>query len=303
MQSIPQLVAHALGIPVGSIVVRQADTDAAGYDVGVGGGRQTVSIGAASMSACVELRTKMLKVASDMLEASTEDLVLENGYVSINGVPGSGVTVAEVAAHAQKIVGPLAGSGSVTGKGVKAEPGCARGHFIEAVDIPIFAVHDCEVAVDPGTGHVEVLSYTVVQDVGRALNPRAIQGQVQGGVVQGLGYALHEEMTIDENGRVRQDGLETYRLPLAQDVLPVRMDLYEGAPSMGPFGIKGAGEVPILNVAAAVACAVSNAIGRPVQQLPLTPPRVLSLLLDRERPVKHRHIAPNWRDNVLKPAL
>jgi CO/xanthine dehydrogenase Mo-binding subunit len=241
----------------------------------------------------------MLKVASDMLEASTEDLVLENGYVSINGVPGSGVTVAEVAAHAQKIVGPLAGSGSVTGKGVKAEPGCARGHFIEAVDIPIFAVHDCEVAVDPGTGHVEVLSYTVVQDVGRALNPRAIQGQVQGGVVQGLGYALHEEMTIDENGRVRQDGLETYRLPLAQDVLPVRMDLYEGAPSMGPFGIKGAGEVPILNVAAAVACAVSNAIGRPVQQLPLTPPRVLSLLLDRERPVKHRHIAPNCPEASL----
>jgi hypothetical protein len=80
------------------------------------------------------------------------------------------------------------------------------------------------------------------------------------------------------------------------------MDLFEGAPSMGPLGVKGAGEVPILNVAAAVACAVSNAIGRPVQQLPLTPPRVLSLLLDREQQVKHSHIAPNWRDNVLKPA-
>lgn len=301
MQSIPQLIADALGIPVSSVVVRQADTDASGYDIGVGGGRQTVSVGAASISACAELRVKMLKVASDMLEASTEDLVLKDGYVSIDGAPGSGFTVAEVAAHAQKIVGPLAGSGSFTGKGVQAEPGCARGHFMEAVDLPVFAVHDCEVDVDPDTGHVEVLSYTVVQDVGRALNPRAIHGQVQGGVVQGLGYALHEEMTIDENGRVRQDGLETYRLPLAQDALPIRMDLYEGAPSMGPLGVKGAGEVPILNVGAAVACAVSNAIRRPVHQLPLTPPRVLSLLLDRDGPLQPQAHLAQLGANVLAP--
>ncbi len=147
-------------------------------------------------------------------------------------------------------------------------PGCASGHFIEAIDIPVFAVHECEVAVDPDTGHVEVLSYTVVQDVGRALNPRAIFGQIQGGVVQGLGYALHEEISIGANGRIRQESLETYRVPLAQDVVPVEISLYEGAPSVGPLGTKGAGEVPILNVAAAVACAVANATGRRVQEIP-----------------------------------
>jgi CO/xanthine dehydrogenase Mo-binding subunit len=177
--------------------------------------------------------------------------------------------------------------------------GCAMGHFLDAIDIPIFAVHDCEVAVDPDTGHVEILSYKVVQDVGRALNPRAIHSQIQGGVVQGLGYALHEEVTLDDKGRIEQVGFETYRLPLAGDVVPVEFDLYEGAPSIGPLGTKGAGEVPILNVGAAVACAVANATGKVVRQLPLTPPRVLGLMLDDGPPLDHPHISSDWKENVL----
>jgi CO/xanthine dehydrogenase Mo-binding subunit len=178
-------------------------------------------------------------------------------------------------------------------------PGCTTGHFIDAIDIPVFAVHECEVAVDPETGHVEVLSYCVVQDVGRALNPRAIFGQIQGGVTQGLGYALHEEITVGANGRIEQTGFETYRVPLAQDVVPVEISLYEGAPSIGPLGTKGAGEVPILNVAAAIACAVSNATGRRVQEIPLTPPRVLALILGGGTALELPHISPSWRDNVL----
>jgi CO/xanthine dehydrogenase Mo-binding subunit len=299
MQSLPQIVAGALGLKPENVVVRTADTDAAGYDVGVGGGRTTVSLGAASLVACEEVRRKLLAVAADMLEAAPDDLVLRNGRVEITGAEGSGTTIAAVAQRAQTIVGPISGSGSFTGPGVAAMPGCAAGHFIEALDIPVFAVHDCEVAVDPETGHVEVLSYRVVQDVGRALNPRAISGQIQGGVVQGLGYALHEEISIDAGGRIRQDGLETYRVPLAGDVIPVEISLYEGAPSIGPLGTKGAGEVPILNVGAAIACAVSNAIGRRVAELPLTPPRVLELILGDDRSLAIPHIADAWRDNVL----
>ena len=299
MQSLPQIVAGALGLKPENVVVRTADTDAAGYDVGVGGGRTTVSLGAASLVACEEVRRKLLAVAADMLEAAPDDLVLRNGRVEITGAEGSGTTIAAVAQRAQTIVGPISGSGSFTGPGVAAMPGCAAGHFIEALDIPVFAVHDCEVAVDPETGHVEVLSYRVVQDVGRALNPRAISGQIQGGVVQGLGYALHEEISIDAGGRIRQDSLETYRVPLAGDVIPVEISLYEGAPSIGPLGTKGAGEVPILNVGAAIACAVSNAIGRRVAELPLTPPRVLELILGDDRSLAIPHIADAWRDNVL----
>jgi CO/xanthine dehydrogenase Mo-binding subunit len=299
MQALPQIVADTLGLRPDDVVVRTADTDAAGYDVGVGGGRTTVSLGAASMAASVEVRRKLLDVAADMLEAAPRDLTLREGRVEIAGVKGSGTTIAKVAERAMRVVGPISGSGSFTGPGVAAMPGCATGHFIEAIDIPVFAVHECEVAVDPETGHVEVLSYSVVQDVGRALNPRAILGQIQGGVVQGMGYALHEEISIGADGRIRQSGLETYRTPLAQDVVPVEVDLYEGAPSIGPLGTKGAGEVPILNVGAAIACAIANATGRRVQELPLTPPRVLELMLGKNEPLRFPHIADAWRDNVL----
>jgi CO/xanthine dehydrogenase Mo-binding subunit len=301
MQSLPQIVASTLGIAPENVVVRAADTDAAGYDVGVGGGRTTVSLGAASLSAAQEVRAKLLRVASEMIEAAPEDLVMRNGRIEIAGAPGSGRTVAEVATRAQAKSGPVAGTGAFTGAGVPAMPGCVAGHFIDAIDIPVFAVHDCEVAVDPETGHVEVLNYRVVQDVGRALNPRAIHGQIQGGVVQGLGYALHEEVTIGSNGRVCQNGFETYRVPLALDVVPVEINLYEGAPSTGPLGTKGAGEVPILNVGAAIACAVANATGKRVQELPLTPPRVLELLLGRKQDLTLPHIAEAWTDNLVHP--
>ncbi|WP_299104981.1 xanthine dehydrogenase family protein molybdopterin-binding subunit [uncultured Bradyrhizobium sp.] len=301
MQSLPQIVASTLGITPEHVIVRAADTDAAGYDVGVGGGRTTVSLGAASLSAAQEVRTKLLKVASEMIEAAPDDLVMRDGRIEIAGAPGSGRTVTEVATRAQALGGPVSGTGAFTGGGVPAMPGCVAGHFIDAIDIPVFAVHDCEVAVDPETGHVEVLSYRVVQDVGRALNPRAIHGQIQGGVVQGLGYALHEEVTIGDNGRVCQNGFETYRVPLALDVVPVEISLYEGAPSIGPLGTKGAGEVPILNVGAAVACAVANATGKRIQELPLTPPRVLELLLERKRDLSLPHIAETWSDNLIRP--
>ena len=301
MQSLPQIVAGTLGMNPGDVIVRAADTDAAGYDVGVGGGRTTVSLGAASLSAAQEVRTKLLKVASEMIEAAPDDLVMRQGRIEIAGAPGSGRTITEVATHAQAKIGPISGTGAFTGAGVPAMPGCVAGHFIDAIDIPVFAVHDCEVAVDKETGHVEVLNYRVVQDVGRALNPRAVHGQIQGGVVQGLGYALHEEVTIGSNGRVCQNGFETYRVPLSLDVVPVEINLYEGAPSIGPLGTKGAGEVPILNVGAAVACAVADATGKRVQELPLTPPRVLELLLDRGQDLALPHIADAWADNLVRP--
>jgi CO/xanthine dehydrogenase Mo-binding subunit len=236
-----------------------------------------------------------------MLDASPEDLVMANGRIEIAGPNGFGHSLAEVAAKAQSLYGPIAGTGSFTGRGTPAMAGCTAGHFIEALDIPVFAVHDCDVAIDPETGHVEVLAYRVVQDVGRALNPSAIHGQIQGGVVQGLGYALHEEASVGADGRIRQSGFETYRVPLAGDVIPVEIDLYEGAPSMGPLGTKGAGEVPILNVGATIACAVANATGKRVQELPLTPPRVLELLLGRKADLVFPEIAPRWRDNLLQP--
>ncbi len=299
VQALPQIVAGQLGLRPEQVVVREADTDAAGLDVGVGGGRTTVSIGAASVGAAAEVREKLLRTASEMLQTAASHLVLREGRVEIAGRPGTGVSIPTVVAHAQSTTGPISGTGSFTAKNTPAMAGCAMGHFIDALDIPVFVVHEAEVAVDPDTGHVEVLAYRVVQDVGRALNRRAIMGQIQGGVVQGLGYALHEEVTITADGRIAEDGFETYRVPLAGDVVPVVADLYEGAPSMGPLGTKGAGEVPILAVGSAIACAVARAIGKPVSSLPLTPPRVLRLINDLEPTPTHPHIAADWATNTL----
>jgi CO/xanthine dehydrogenase Mo-binding subunit len=299
VQALPQIVAHELGIHPSDVIVRNADTDAAGFDLGVGGGRTTVSVGAASRAAAVDVRNKILATASELLQTPPERLVLRDGRVEIAGVEGSGMTIAKVVQRAHQVTGPVVGSGAFTNPGATAMPGCAAGHFIDAIEMPVFNVHHCEVAVDRETGHVEILSYKVVQDVGRAINPRAIHGQIQGGVTQGLGYALHEELTMGADGCIRQNSLETYRVPLALDTVAVEIDLYEGAPSIGPLGAKGAGEVPILNPPAAVACAVANATGCRVQQTPLTPPRVLGLLLGRGPAVELPHIATDWWDNVL----
>jgi CO/xanthine dehydrogenase Mo-binding subunit len=299
VQALPQIVAHELGLHPDDVIVRTADTDAAGFDLGVGGGRTTVSVGAASRAAALDVRNKLFAAASALLQTPIERIELRKGRVEISGVSGSGMTIAKLVQHIQRETGPVVGSGSFTNPGVASMPGCAGGHFIEAIDIPVFNVHDCEVAVDPDTGHVDILSYRVVQDVGRALNPRAIHGQIQGGVTQGIGYALHEEHTIGDDGRIRQNSLETYRVPLAQDTVPVQFELYEGAPSIGPLGVKGAGEVPILNPPAAIACAVANATGRRVEQLPLTPPRVLGYLLGRETALELPHIKADWWENVL----
>lgn len=298
VQALPQIVGATLGLHPEEVIVRAADTDAAGRDMGVGGGRTTVSIGAAAKMAAEKVRDQILQVASEMLQTPAERLVMTGGRVEIAGQPGTGTTIANVVLRAEELTGPVAAHGHFTAPGEPAMPGCAAGHFIEAIDIPVFCVHDAEVAVDPDTGHVEVLSYRVLQDVGLALNPRAIRSQIQGGVVQGLGYALHEEITIAPDGAIAEPGFEQYLLPLAGDVIPVSARFFEGAPSVGPLGVKGAGEVPILNVGATIGCAVARATGRDLRELPLTPPRVLALIQGREGPFDLPHISPVWGDNA-----
>ena len=293
MQSLPQMAAAELGIHPDQIIVKTADTDASGRDLGVGGGRTTVSIGAATSAACAEVRAKLMDIASEMLQMPASKLVLANGRIEIEDRPGTGMTLQSVIAEAELRNGPVSGTGAFTAPGTPSMPGCAAGHFIDAIDIPVFAVHSCDVAVDRDTGHVHVLDYRVVQDVGRAINPRAITSQVQGGVVQGLGYALHEEVTIGTDGRIDQCGFETYKIPGAGDALQIKLEMHEGAPSIGPLGTKGAGEVPILNVGATIACAIAKATGKQVNELPLTPQRVIDIIDNESRSLVLDHLTDN----------
>lgn len=299
VQAIPQIVASVLSISPELVLIMQADTDASGYDVGVGGGRNTVSLGAAAQEAALDVRTKLLEAAAELLEVSPGDLHTMDGRVCVVGDPSMSRSIAEVVTYAQGRTGPLIGNGAFTARGTECLSGCAAGHMIDALDIPIFTVHECDVAVDPRTGIVQVLDYRVAQDVGRAINPDAIRGQIQGGVAQGLGYALMEEISIDAAGHIEQTGFGDYRLPLAGDVPRVRSVLHEGAPSYGPFGAKGAGEIPIMNVAAAVGNAIANAIGAPINELPMTPPRVLAAINGAYRNFAIEHLDGEWQDFVI----
>ncbi|SNB52868.1 CO or xanthine dehydrogenase, Mo-binding subunit [Arboricoccus pini] len=300
-QGVPQIVAANLGIHPSKVIVKGADTDAAGYDMGTGGGRTVVSMGSAATAACAVVRKRLLETASELLQTKPENLVLRDGRVEIEGRPGSGTAIETVIARAEQTQGPISGSGSFTAPGTaKAMPGCAAGHFFDAMDLPVFVVHEGEVAVDPETGEVEVLAYRVVQDVGRAINPRAVRGQIQGAVIQGIGYGLHEQITIGPSGAIEQTGFETYHIPLAQDAVKVDIDLFEGAPSCGPLGTKGVAEVAIMNGGATMACAIANATGKKVQQLPLVASRVLGLVEGFEEMLEHPHISRKWSDNILK---
>jgi CO/xanthine dehydrogenase Mo-binding subunit len=235
-------------------------------------------MGSAAHDAAVQVRHKILRTAADLLEAPESDLELVAGEVRVVGVPARAVPLAAVSGAAMWTAGPISASGRFVAPPVAFDAGCMAGALFTHFTAASYHAHLAEVEVDRDTGRVRVTRYVVAQDVGRAINPTMIEGQVHGGVAQGLGYALFEELRIAEDGRVADRSLETYRLPTVLDVPPVDLEILENPCESGPFGAKGAAEPPIVPVAAVVACAVADAIGRPIDRLPLTPFRVLAAL-------------------------
>jgi CO/xanthine dehydrogenase Mo-binding subunit len=274
---VTQIVAERMGVEPGDVVVLMPDTDAAGYDAGSQGSRTTHIVGRAASKAAEELTTKITAVAANMLEVAAGDLELANGKVSVKGDPGSAAPLADVAITATFSVGPLTGTGSYTTPAPAFNPGCATGLLFPIFPTPTYHVHYAEVEVDPDTGLVDVVRYVVVQEVGKAINPAGVRGQVQGGVAQGLGYALYENVQIVD-GRYQERRLETYRLPLAPDIPNVEMILLEHPEAEGPYGARGVAEPPVIPVAAAVGNAIADAIGAPISRIPFTPADILDAL-------------------------
>ena len=149
---------------------------------------------------------------------------------------------------------------------------------------PGFATHICDVEVDRETGHVKILRYTAVQDVGRAIHPSYVEGQIQGGVTQGIGWALNEEYIYDKKGRLDNPGFLDYRVPVASDLPMIDAVIVEVPNPRHPFGARGVGEVPIVPPMAAVANAVRSAIGIRMRDLPMSPPKVRAALDEHEPP-------------------
>jgi carbon-monoxide dehydrogenase large subunit/6-hydroxypseudooxynicotine dehydrogenase subunit gamma len=272
-----QIAADALGVDPRAVDVVNGDTQLQPFGTGSWASRSTVVAGNAVHQAASAVRARATQLAARILEAAEDDLVVTDGTVSVRGDPAVAVGLGDVA-RAAAPASPYLRPGEPAGL-------AARRRFdVTHMTYP-YGVHFAVVEVDPGTGRVRVLRYLVASEVGRAINPMLVEGQLRGGAAQGIGGALLEEFTYDETGQPQAITFMEYQMPTAADVPPIDVLLAQLAPSPGnPLGVMGAGEGGISAAGAAVASAVRDALGLAggVARLPLTPPRVRSLSAARQ---------------------
>lgn len=283
--ALSQICAETLRIPVDNVTFASPDTDSAPYNWKTAGSRITYMGGRAVHGAAIKVSEKILQHASELMECSVADLELRpGGKVGLVGVPGREIGFKEIAQRAQnRAGGPIIGSHEMVYEGERLDPKRAltRGFIMEKFGVYVFGAQALVVEVDEVTGKLEVMRAWSAHDVGKAINPTLAEGQIQGGFVQALGYALTEELVWDrENGRLTNPSLVDYKIPGALDV-PVEITpiLIEDPEPTGPFGAKGVGEPCVTGVAPAIANALENATGIRMRKIPMTPERVLDALL------------------------
>ena len=258
--SMAMMAAEVLGLTVDKVRPIVADTASIGFSMLTGGSRTTFATGMAVTQAAQAVVADLKRRAAQLWDVPLEDVEwLAGSAVCLDAAKAKGeMTLAALAAQSARTGGPIGAQVSLTAQG--AGPG--------------FGAHICDVEVDPETGGVTVLRYTAAQDVGKAIHPAYVEGQVQGGAVQGIGWALNEEYIFDGNGQMENPGFLDYRCPVASDLPMIEAVLVEVANPRHPFGAKGVGEVPIVPPLAAVANAVRRAIGVRMNELPLSPPKI-----------------------------
>jgi CO/xanthine dehydrogenase Mo-binding subunit len=262
--SIAQVVAEELGVSLADVLIRTTDTDVALPSQGSHGSLFTTSMGNAVQTAAREVRSKLVALAAELLEANPDDLELRDRQVQVKGSSDRAFSFAELYTRALTHPrGALVASGSVVP---------VRGG-------PPFAVHMAEVEVDLATGQVFVLRYVNAQDVGYALNPLSVSGNIEGGIAQGLGSALSEEFIVHQ-GKMLNASLLDYKIPSALDVPPIETVLVESRAGGGPYGAMGVGESPMIPPPAVVANAIYDAVGVRIRELPLTAEKVFMALRD-----------------------
>jgi CO/xanthine dehydrogenase Mo-binding subunit len=267
----PMLAASVLGIDPGAIDVVLADTKSDAYDSGVGGSGSTYGAGMAVENAAKAARVELIKHAEDALEARADDLELRDGRAVVRGAPHHSVTFGELAA-AQG--GTIEGHGeSAGGDDPEFDAALVESHDFASWMAPSFTATAAEVDVDPDTGQVAVRKLATAQDVGFAVNPSGVIGQIEGGAVQGLGWALTEELKFRDGILVNPD-LKGYLLPTSVDAPEIEAVIVESPSVEGPRGMKGAGEPPVTTPGAAIANAIRDAVGAAPCETPMTPERV-----------------------------
>ncbi len=261
------MVAEELGIDYDNVRCIIADTSSLGYNDVTDGSRTTFSSGLALINAAKDAKTKMCARAARIWDIPEEAVEWKDGCAQPAGANAGEfepLSLAEIAAQADSTGGPIAGHHEVNASGAGVS----------------FGTHMVDVEVDRDTGYVKILRYTVVQDAGKAVHPAYVEGQYQGGAVQGIGWALNEEYIYGEDGRLQNAGFLDYRMPVASD-LPMIDTVIVEVPNPGhPYGVRGVGETSIVPPMAAIANAVSQAAGVRMTELPMSPPRVLKAMDD-----------------------
>ncbi len=261
--SASMMLAETLGIPAEDVHPQVVDTDSIGYTGGTGGSSVTHKIGITTHQLGLELRAKMAEQLAGLWEVDTESISFDSGVFSSNG-------------HSlgfKEAAGKLAASNPPPSAFVSMRTTGAG---------PGFATHIVDVEVDEETGKVQILRYTAIQDVGNAIHPSYVEGQIQGGAVQGIGWALNEEYIYDKDGHLLNSSLLDYRMPTALDLPMIETVMVKVPNPNHPFGVRGVGEVPIVPPAAAIANAIYDATGVRMTELPMSPARLLEKLWEKQ---------------------
>ena len=273
-----QVAADLWGVEPDDVRLVEGDTSSIPFGCGSFGSRSTVNVGSAIYQASAVLKTKVLRLAAHLLEANPDDLELDNKRVFVRGLPQRGVSFSELARAA------VPGWASKLPDGL--EPGLeATFYFVPPTVTWANAVHVAVIEVDIQTGQITLLDYVVSHDAGKLINPLLVDGQIHGGVAQGIGAALYEEIAYDTNGQLLSGSFMNYLLPGSMEVPKIKTVHLESPSPLNPLGVKGLGEGGAIAPPAAIANALADALqsfGAEVNEIPLSPDRVLAFLARKE---------------------
>jgi CO/xanthine dehydrogenase Mo-binding subunit len=260
------ITAEVLGLDVNDVRPLVADTDSIGFTDVTGGSRTTVATGLAVFEAAQDAVRQLKERAAKLWEKKPEDVEFNDGLLSSKSNGVKPMSIKDIVPRLGRTGGPITGRATVNARAVG----------------PAFASTCVDVEVDPETGKVTILRATVAQDAGKAVHPSYVEGQMQGGTVQGIGWALNEEYFYDAKGVLRNSGLLDYRMPTCLDLPMIETCIVEVPAPGHPIGSRGVGEVSIVPPPAAVANAIANAVGVRMTELPMSPGRVLKEILHKE---------------------
>jgi len=259
-------VAEVLGIPVEEVKPSIVDTDSIGYSSGAGGSGVTFKMGTACYQAAQDVKQQLIERAARIWEVEPEDVEYDRGTITHKRDTELRTTLEALAPRLNGTGGPIVGRATVNPPGV----GNA------------FGLHIVDVEVDPETGKVEILRFTALQDAGKAIHPSYVEGQIQGGAVQGIGWALNEEYFVNDQGQMLNSSFLDYRMPTSLDLPMIDTVIIEVPNSGHPFGVRGTGEVSLVPPMGAIANAIYHAVGVRMTELPMSPDKILEALWAKE---------------------